>query len=126
MDYTLKIDHNNKLIRYKHNGDISKADIGMAWQELLQMEEFTQKKYDLLTDYTDVRFIMKDTEVTEITMFLSTLKPILKGKKQALVLSEPMSTALSMLFAGEVVKEVGFIVEVFSTIKGAISWIKTS
>lgn len=82
MEYTLKIDHENKLIHYKHNGNITKADIGMAWEELLQMEEFTQKNYDMLTDYSEAKFVMKDDEITEITMFLSTLKSILKGKNK--------------------------------------------
>jgi len=124
MDYTLRIDHDNKLIHYKHYGDITKEDIGLAWQELLKLDEFVQMQYNLLTDYREAKFLMKENEVGEITMFLSQLKPILNGKKQALLLSEPLSTALSMLFVGEVVKEVGFIVEVFSTMKAALRWIK--
>lgn len=123
MSYTIQIDHDRKLIRYKHKGDIRKEAIGMAWQEFLRMEEFTQKGYHLLSDYTKAKFIMTDNDVSEITMFLAQLSLILKEKKQALVLSEPMSTALSMLFAGEVVKKVGFIVEVFSTLDGALCWI---
>lgn len=124
MNYTINTDHENKLIHYKHTSDITKEDIGLAWQELLQMKEFTQMKYNLVSDYTEARFLMKEKEVNEITMFLSTLKPILNGKKQALVLREPLSTALSMLFVGEVVEKVGFKVEVFSTMKGAICWIQ--
>jgi hypothetical protein len=114
MSYSINTDHQNRVIHYKHTGLIAKDDIGMAWQEFLQMKEFTDLKYDLLSDYSDAKFNMNVRDIDEITGFLARLKPILDGKKQALIMTEPMTIALSLLFEGDVNEQVGFIVKVFS------------
>jgi hypothetical protein len=87
------------------------------------LKEFTHLKYNLLSDYTDAKFLMNEKEIDEICGFLLNLKELLEGKKQALILHEPVSTALSILFEGEVNKKVGFIVKVFSTEKAALYWL---
>jgi hypothetical protein len=123
MNYKIDIDRENKLIRYKHWGEIPVHEIGKAWEEFLRMEEFTQQKFNLLSDYRDGKFIGSITEVNHIVGILLQLKPILEGKKQALILSSPKDTALSYLFENKVNQEVGFIVQVFTTEKGAIEWL---
>ncbi len=123
MSFTIDIDHTNKLIRYQHGGEINKGNIGEAWNQFLQLKEFTDLKYNLLSDYSDAKFLMNYKEINEISGFLSRIKEILEGKKQAIVLLEPVSTALSMLLEGEVNKQIGFIVKVFSTKKAAIQWL---
>jgi hypothetical protein len=125
MSYSINTDHQNRIIHYRHSGFIGKDEIGMAWQEFLQMKEFTELKYNLLSDYTDAKFNMNIKDIDEITGFLARLKPILDGKKQALIMTEPMTTALSLLFEGDVNEQVGFIVKVFSEKEAGLNWIKT-
>ncbi len=121
--YSLKTDHANKLIRYRHWGKIIPEDVGKVWEELLENEAFTREKYNLLSDYRRGEFIAKSNDVKIICDILYSLKTILKGKKQALILDSPMNTALSMLFEGQVNKKVGFIVKVFSTEAAALDWL---
>lgn len=123
MGYNITIDHNNKLFIYRHTGIISKEDIGVAWQELLQKEEFTMGKYNMLTDYRDAKYNMATGDIDEMTRFLKNLKGILFKKKQALVVKDKVTTAFSMLFESMVVSEVGFEVQVFSSIDSAKKWL---
>lgn len=123
MSFSIKVDSTYKLIRYNHSGVISKEDIGVAWQELLKLKEFTQLKYNLLTDYRGSTCKIEVEEVELICDFLLTLKYILKDKKQALIIDEPMGVAISTLFEGEVNKKIGFNVRVFSSQEAAINWL---
>ncbi len=123
MSYSIKVDHQNKLIRYRHSGQIKIEDIGKAWDEFLKLKEFTEQGYNLLSDYRDGVFDMKIETVYEIVQILVPLKPILSGKKQSMILGDPYSTAGSMLFENEVYEKVGFLVKVFSTKKAAMDWV---
>jgi len=123
MKYTINIDHKLKIIRYKHSGIILFEDIGDAWKELLELMEFTQLNYNLLSDYRDGKFDMGIDSVEKIVGFMKTIEPIVRGKKQSLIIDEPYAVAGSMLFGNEVYKEVGFDVKVFSTEDGALSWL---
>ncbi len=125
MKYSISIDHDNRIIRYKHSGSISKQDIGEAWTEFLGMEEFTHKKYNLLSDYSDGKFEISISELDEIIDFLSDLKNIINGKKQAFIVNDPYSTAASLLFEADVIQKVGFIVKPFSTEAAALRWLKS-
>ncbi|MFB6343260.1 hypothetical protein ACE1ET_16155 [Saccharicrinis sp. FJH62] len=125
MNFSLKTDHTNKLIRYKHSGVIRKEDIGLAWDELLKITEFTSQGYNLLSDYSDSKITGTISEIDDIIDILSNLKEILKGKKQALLVDDPVSTALSLFFENRVLDEVGFIVRVFSTKEEALKWLTT-
>ncbi|MCL3781936.1 hypothetical protein EMN47_16240 [Prolixibacteraceae bacterium JC049] len=123
MSYTLELNHHKKFIAYKHCGNITRDDIGEAWEEMLKMPEFTQEKYNLFSDYSEGVFIGTPKDVKLVSDILFELKDMLKGKKQALILSEPMSTALSILFEGEINERIGFIVKVFSTKEAAQEWL---
>lgn len=123
MNYSIHIDHQNKIIHYQHKGVIGTDDIGSAWQEFLQMKEFTEQKYNLLSDYSEAHFDMKVKDVGLITDFLLTLKPVLQGKKQAIIIDEPFNTAISLLFEGQANSRIGFKVCVFSGEKAAKKWL---
>lgn len=66
---------------------------------------------------------MNEKEIDEICGFLLNLTTLLEGKKQALILHEPVSTALGILFEGEVNKKASIIVKVFSTEKAGFNWL---
>lgn len=123
MSYTINVDHDLKIIRYTHGGDIQMDEIGKAWDEFLQLKEFTKQGYNLLSDYSGGVFIMTIDVVETIVQLLEHLKPILQGKKQSLILTDPFSTAGSILFEQEVNRRIGFIVKVFSTKAAAVKWL---
>jgi len=123
MNFSISVDHMNKIIRYKHWGVITRGDIGAAWLQLLQLEEFTAGKYNLLSDYSDGKYQMATDEVNMITNHLAGLSDILNGKKQAIIICEATSTAITMIFEGEVIRKVGFIVQTFSTVEAGLRWL---
>ena len=49
MNFTIHVDHELRVVRYTHVGEIGVEEIGMAWDELLKLDEFTQQHYNLLT-----------------------------------------------------------------------------
>jgi hypothetical protein len=123
MKYSININHDLRIIIYRHSGSILEEDIGSAWDEFMNMVEFTSLGYNLLSDYRNGQFEISIDRIQAITEILSKLKPILKGKKQALIVDDPYSVAGSMLFEANVYKEVGFIVKPFSTEAAALKWL---
>jgi len=124
-NYTIDIDHDQKIVRYKHNGNLVPDDIGEVWDKLLKMEEFTEAKYNLLSDYTKAKFDIPITFIPELIEFMENIKDVVNGKKQAIVILDPYSVAITLMFENEVYKKVGFDVIVFSTEKEAVKWLKS-
>lgn len=123
MKYTISIDHKLKMIRYTHSGRIKPEDIGEAWGELLALNEFTQLKYNLLSDYRNGSFQIALDFLPELMGFMRSIESVVRGKKQAIIVEDPYSVAGSMLFENEVQKEIGFNVQVFSTEVSALRWL---
>ena len=125
MSYTLQIDHQHKLIRYRHCGDLKVEDIGQAWDELVSFKEFTHIGYNLLSDYREATF---DFSLDNINLIISILEEMsfLKKKKQAMIIEDPYSTAGALIFETEVYKKTGFIVKIFSTHHAALDWASKS
>jgi hypothetical protein len=123
MKYSISIDHDLKLIRYRHAGLIYAGDIEEAWFDFLSYKEFTEEKYNLFSDYRSGKFEIALDFLPEIIVFMKKIEPVVRGKKQALLVDEPYSVAASMLFEDEVNKEVGFNVQVFSTEDAALKWL---
>lgn len=48
MAYTLTLDHPAKLVRYRHEGVIQRTELDAAWTDLMAMEEFTQRHYNII------------------------------------------------------------------------------
>ena len=122
MKYSIAIDNELKLIRYKHSGIIIAKDIEEAWFEFLSFQEFTVLNYNLLSDYRNGKFQIPINFLPEIISFMLKIESVVRGKKQALIVDEPYSVAASMLFKNEVNKKVGFIVQVFTTETAALQW----
>lgn len=123
MKYSINIDHEHKLIRYKHSGLIHADDIEEAWNEFLTFKEFTVSGYNLFSDYRNGKFHIPIEYLPEIIIFMEKIENIVQGKKQALIVDEPYSVAASMLFKNEVNNRVGFKVQIFSTEKAALKWL---
>ncbi len=123
MNYSIEADDTLKIIRYKHSGKVDKEGIGKAWQELIMLKEFTELNYNLLSDYRGAIFNLEIEDVTLISNFLSSLKHILNGKKQSLVIVDTKVTAFSIMFEDKVYEKIGFQVKVFSTTEAAEDWL---
>jgi len=123
--FSIEADHDLKIIRYRHSGRLTYDEIGQAWMQLLSMKEFTEMKYNLLSDYRDAIFDMELEEADRIVDFMRTIEPVVRGKKQSLIVTDPYSTAGSVLFQEQVYKKVGFIVNTFSTIEGGLKWLES-
>ncbi len=124
MNYTITIENNLKLIKYKHDGLLVAEDIGYVWEnEFLKMKEFTQMGYNLFSDYSDAKIKIPTSFLPELMTFMKNIKFIVEGKKQSIVVADPYSTAASLIFENEVNKEVGFKVKVFSTKTAALNWV---
>ena len=123
MKYSIQIDHELKLIRYTHSGSICAEDIGEAWKEFLSLKEFTDLKYNLLSDYRNGKFEIQPEFVSEIINYMKNIEMIVKGKKQDLIVNDPHTVAISMLFEDDVYEKVGFNVQLFTTEKSALRWL---
>nr|WP_321409556.1 hypothetical protein [uncultured Carboxylicivirga sp.] len=123
MSFSINIDHQHRVIRYKHSGIIQSEDIEEAWAQFLVMQEFTQLGYDLLSDYRHGKFNIVPRQLAHIIEYLKAVEHIIKGKKQALIVDDPYSVAASIIFVNEVYEKLGFKVKVFSTEKAAFNWL---
>lgn len=123
MNYSIDIDHNLKIIKYKHSGIIKHEDIGKAWEEFLQMKEFTELQYGLFSDYRGGKFNIKLAFLPALIEFMHSIKSVVEKKKQCLIVDDPFSTAAAILFENRVNKEIGFQVKVFNTETAALKWL---
>ena len=123
MAYTINLNHEKKLVIYRHPGEVGKVEIGKAWMEFMSMKEFTEKNYNLFSDYRNSQFNLYLEDIDPVVNHLFQLKEILVNKKQALILDKPFSTALSMIFEEKVKEKIGFNVKIFSTEEAAYEWL---
>jgi hypothetical protein len=124
MSYTINIDHENRVVRYKYPGLLEKKDLGKAWIEILKIDEFLNQGYGLLSDYREAKFnfVYEDTE--EIWDFLIVNKNTLKNKCEAILTDNPENLVMTLLFEEEVSQKIGFHIKSFSTETAALEWLK--
>jgi hypothetical protein len=123
MKYSIEIDHEWRIIRYKHSGIIHAEEIEEAWGEFLKIKDFTQNGYNLLSDYRDGKFKIPISHLSKMIEFMREIEGVVKGRKQALIVSHPYSVAGSIIFRDRVYKEIGFKVKLFSTEPAALKWL---
>lgn len=123
MNYSISPDSDLKIIRYKHTGKLKQEDIGKAWEEFLQMDEFVHQGYHLFSDYRDAIFDMDMEEVYQIVDKLKAMGQVLDGKKQSIIVTDPYSTAGSILFEEIVKSKINFKIKIFSTENAALKWL---
>lgn len=122
-DFTITVDHFLKIIRYKHTGVVKKDSLFAAWRELLKLKEFTELKYNLLTDYRQSKI---EIQTSDFGSMLESMKPMisfLNGKKQSLIIDDPVSMATTMLFMKKAISQVGMKIDIFSTEEAATTWL---
>jgi hypothetical protein len=124
--HNISLDHRNRLVKYKQIGLLTKDIVGKAWDDLLNMEVFTKKGYDLLTDYREGHNGIEFYEIELICQYLLQFQDILINKRQAILIHEPLGTSVSMIFEHMVKIIVGFEVKVFDDESKALDWLKSA
>jgi len=122
--YTIESIQSKRILFYKHIGILSRVDLGEAWDDILKKEEFTMGGYNLVSDYTEATLNFNLFDIQFIEQFLIQLKPILHGKKEAVIIRHPVSTAIALLFETEMQIKIGFKVKVFHNLESAMQWIE--
>jgi hypothetical protein len=121
--YKFIIDDEKRIVFYHHHGMLKIEDIGNAWQDLVRLEEFSSKGYNLLSDYSDADFDFSVHKTEMVWDYFESIKDILWDKKEAVIVSTPTATAISILFENEAFSTLNFKVKTFSTRDAAISWL---
>ncbi|MFO8086790.1 MAG: STAS/SEC14 domain-containing protein [Bacteroidales bacterium] len=125
MGYSIKIDHQFNIIRYKHYGTIERSELGEAWNQLINIREFANGQFDLLSDYSGCQFNITVGDLKVIEDFLKSITHITRGKKQAIIVDNPKTTAVSIIIGSKIGQETGFHAEIFSTQDTAINWLNS-
>lgn len=120
MGHSIKFNHEKKYLHYSHQGIVDRKDIGEVWKQLLSMPEFTQKKYNLLSDYRGAKFNFTPLEIDVIDSFLQSIKTIIDGKKNAVIVDFPEETVISILFE---YNKMNFQVKTFCTEEAALRFL---
>ncbi|MCE1164978.1 MAG: STAS/SEC14 domain-containing protein [Bacteroidetes bacterium] len=123
MNYSIDLDHSQKLVKYRHTGNIKAPEIEQAWGDFLGMKEFTEMKYNLLSDYRNSKFDIPLDYMPQIVEFYRPISHIVKSKRQALIIDDNYSMAASILFVEKMFTEIGFIIQVFTTEEAAVKWL---
>lgn len=123
MKYLIIINHDKKYIHYSHSGLVERSEIGQAWGELLNLEEFSKLKYNLLSDYRGAKFNFTASETNVIENFLLSIKPILDGKRNAVIVDKPSETVISLLFEAKMASKINFQIKTFYTEEAAVSFL---
>jgi hypothetical protein len=123
MSYSITINHEQKYITYAHSGPIERVEIGDVWRELLTTDEFTAKNYNLLSDYRGATFQFSVDDKPIIDEFLLSIKTVLNGKRNAVIVENPHETVISILFENEMSKKINFHVKTFSTEEAALKYV---
>lgn len=123
MSYLIKLNHENKYVHYSHTGIIERKEIGEVWEKLLDMDEFTQNKYNLLSDYRGAKFNFDVFEIDVIEFFLESIKIVLDGKRNAVIVEKPHEAVISMMIENKINKKINFHVKIFSTEEAAIRFL---
>lgn len=123
-NFSIELIHDLKLVKYIHSGLITADDIEAAWAEIIKIKEFTDLDYNLLTDYRMGKTSIKTSGKKRALDFMKGLEKIVRGKKQALLMNDPLTVALSFIFQKEVKKTTGFNIKIFSTYEKALLWLK--
>ncbi len=121
--YTVELSKSEKIIKYQVIGTIEKSDIGVGWREVFNMLEFSEMGYDILADYShaDFKFTIADTKVLDSILNASSSK--VPGKKIAVIVKMPYSTAISMIVKEKFHADLNYNAMIFSTQEAALMWL---
>jgi hypothetical protein len=123
MSFTITLDKDHKIIKYKSTGVLDKSNMGKAWGEIVKMREFYELGYNTLSNYCDAEFKFSLDETNLLDEYIYTIRKLLKGKKGAVVVDVPVYTAISVLVIDKFKDLTDFEIKIFSTEEAAIKWL---
>lgn len=98
--YKYKILKDAKLVLHYHQGDVNLAGLMALKQRVVEDPDF-DRTYDCITDLQRAKVHLSFEEVFELLAFYKKLYEGWPLTRHALVNDQPMSTAMSLLFAKE-------------------------
>jgi hypothetical protein len=111
------------IVVHRYKDIVTARKLGGAWNALMKLEAFTEKGYDLISNYGKAKFDFRLEDLEVAKKFLRKYRMKLSGKKEAIITDNPYTTALCMLFKQHAQNEAGLQVRIFSTEQAAIKWI---
>jgi len=123
MSYTIEIEKEIEIIKYRVFGSIEKSDIGFGWEAVINTKEFSELEYYVLADYSKAEFNFSIADTGVLDEIIDASKQTLIGKKTAVVVNIPRSTAITMLVKEKFDANLGHSVKIFSTEDGAMKWL---
>lgn len=124
MTYSIEIDKGKKIILYKVVGEVEKRDIGIAWKEVFNMPEFSSLGYNILADYSEAEFKFSIIDTKVLDSILDSSSSTVPGKKFAVIVSIPYTTAITMLVQEKFHTRLAYSTRIFATTEAAMKWLK--
>jgi len=120
---SLDINHDIGIIIQKQSGEIKQRDLKNAWLTILEMKSFRFHGYDLLSDFRDGKLVSLTDEIKRAREFFTHNRETLNGKKEAIITSDPYTSAMCQLFERYAMECAGMQIRIFSTEKAALKWL---
>lgn len=122
MPIQADIDHPKRLITETYTGAIRLEDILASKKEQLEGDPLVG--YSLIVDMSHARLLMELDDLQQLVDYFRAFKPYIQNTRVALVSGTASETAISYMYR-ELVNSgnLGFEVNVFTTLKAAQSWV---
>lgn len=118
MDFSLEKDHKKQIIIRTFFGEPDMECIRNSWIQLLDMKEFREDNYSLLSDYSRASVTLEPLEINEAVKFYKSFN-LFRKSKHAVVTTQPVTTAYSTILESK-----GYCYKTFSNKEAALSWLE--
>ena len=122
--YTIEIHRDEKFVCRRFFGDLVFDEILESWMEILNVPEFNNDNYDLISDYTEATVQVSVNSLNKVGDFYESIGQKYRGRKHAVVVAKPRQTAFSKLFKQKYDSESGILFDIFEEMEAAVNWIK--
>jgi hypothetical protein len=85
---------------------------------------FSELGYDILTDYSKAEFNFSIADTKVLDPILKASRSKVPGKKIAVVVSIPYTTAITMIVQEKFHSDLGYITKIFSSREAAMQWLR--
>jgi hypothetical protein len=122
--YELKLDHEKKVVYRTHTGDISMEEMQSVWAELLAIDEFANKDYDLIVDFGRSKFTFPFSDRGIIYDFIEENKNLFKTKKLLFISEDVVATGFMMFVINMSKRISGADVKFFYSVREAEKYLE--
>lgn len=104
-----------------HFGEISLEEIFSSWTKIIEGQELPANSKKFLIDFSKASISFPASKAVEIANFYKKHDDVFGDAKIAMLMVEPNQVVLPIMVK---LQGVGFDIKPFSTMQGAISWLK--